>query len=259
MLKTRTSFGLFGCHGLHSCSSQSVPRSAEPWPHHTHQRRPQRPFPQRGHEGCQDVLYWAWIETNENAKCDGKLISVNLQRKLIFYSKSRIKMVFTVSIFFTLKSLFIQENTKMLLYWSVFFFFFFFKSCNEDHMSPLNLCFKSSSYILATSLKVCVSEQHLHSHVCEFGDNRSCSSLIFDTQHEMTVYHSVTSCGFLSSFNWIMPTRCWHRGDTRQRELIISCKISPETQTISTTQPHFVFSSGNTLPHARVFSIFSAH
>ncbi len=124
-------------------------------------------------------------------------------------------------------------------------------------MSPLNLCFKSSSYILATSLKVCVSEQHLHSHVCEFGDNMSCSSLIFDTQHEMTVYHSVTSCGFLSSFNWIMPARCWHRGDTRQRELIISCKISPETQTISTTQPHFVFSSGNTLPHARGFFKFS--
>lgn len=120
-------------------------------------------------------------------------------------------------------------------------------------MSPLNNGLKSSSYskswLRNPKLVDLIS-------ICEFGNNRSCLSVISDTQHEMIVYHSVTFCGFLNSSNWIMPQRCWHRGDTRQRELIISCKTSPETQTVSTTQPKFVLSSGNTLPPRKRFSNF---
>lgn len=122
------------------------------------------------------------------------------------------------------------------------------------HMSPLNNGLKSSSYskswLRNPKLVDLIS-------ICEFGDNRSCLSVISDTQHEMIVYHSVTFCGFFSSSNWIMSTRRWHRGDTRQRELIILCKTSPETQIVSTTQPKFVLSSGNTLPPRKRFFKFS--
>lgn len=37
-----------------------------------------------------------------------------------------------------------------------------------------------------------MSEEHFHSHLCEFGDNRSCLCVISNTPHEMIVYQSVT-------------------------------------------------------------------